>query len=136
MANVQRQVVRVRMQLVATNGTTDLWLDLSAFLASIGVTRVRGRTVLCDKSGNFRFRPGIQTYGNDVETPDAPIAITTGTGTAYVSTLVRNFVDFDPTVSGNGLIGTKAGFRLGVLYSSTDATVSRGDVILELYIDA
>ncbi len=136
MANAQRQVVRIRLQLVASAGTTDLWLDLSPFLSSIGITRVRGKTILCDKTNNFRFKVGIQTYGLDPEFPDAPIGITTGTGVAYVSTLVRNFVDFDPTVAGNGVINTKPGCRLGVLYSSTDATTSRGDVVVELFVDA
>ena len=41
-----------------------------------------------------------------------------------------------PTAAGNGVIGTKPGFRLGLLYSSTGATVVRGDVIVELFIDA
>jgi hypothetical protein len=72
----------------------------------------------------------------DPEFPDAPIPITTGTGVAQISTLIRNFVDFDPTAAGNGVIGQKPGFRLGVLYSSAGATVARGDVIVELYIDA
>ena len=67
---------------------------------------------------------------------DAASGITTGTGVAYLSTLVRNFVDFDPTVAGNGVISTKPGFRLGVLYSSSDATTSRGEVVVELYVDA
>lgn len=133
--NAQRQVVRIRTQLMATS-TTELWLDLCPFYTSIAVTKVRGRTVLCDKTGAFQFRVGIQTHGGDPEFPDAPLAITTGTGVAQVSTLIRNFVDFDPTAAGNGIIGQKAGFRLGVLYSSTAASVARGDVILELYIDA
>lgn len=125
------------MQLVATNGQTDLWLDLAAFLATMGVGRVRGRMVLCDKSGNFRVRVGIQTYDTDAEVPNAPAAVTrTSTGTGYLSTVNKAFIDFDPTLTGNGVIDTKAGFRLGVLYSSTDATVSRGDVLVELWIDA
>jgi hypothetical protein len=136
MAGVQKILVRVRIQLVAVNGTNDLWVDLSRFIQTIGVTRVRGRIVLCEKSGNFRARPGIQTYTADPEVPDAALAPSTGTGLGYVSTVSKNFVDWDPAVAGNGNIGTKRGFRVGLLYSSTDATVSRGDVILELYVDA
>lgn len=128
--------LRVRLQLVACNGTTDLWIDLSEFITSVGATRVRGRLVLCDKTGNFRARPGIQTYSSDPEAPDAPGPISSGTGYGYVSTVSRNFVDWDPTLSGNGVIDTKAGYRVGLLYSSTDSSVSRGDVILELYADA
>ena len=135
MSSAQRQVVRARMQLVATSAT-ELWVDLSPFMVGIGVTRVRGRLVLCDKVGNFQCSIGIQTHTGDPEIPDAPIPFTVGTGFGQVSAVGRNFIDFDPTGSTNGNIATKAGFRLGLLYSSTGATVVRGDVILELYIDA
>ena len=133
---VQRRVVRTRVQLVATNGVTDLWLDLMAFLSTAGVGRVRGRIVLCEKLGNFRCKVGIQSFLNDPEAPDAPVSPTTGSGVGYISTLSKNFVDFDPTGSTEGNIDTKDSFRLGIFYSSTDATVSRGDVVIELYIDA
>ena len=138
MANAQRLVCRIRIQLaaVAAAGTSDLWADTCAFLTSMGITRIRGKLVLCEKFGNFRVRVGIQTFTTDPEAPATATSITTGTGVAYVSTTGKNFVDFDPTVSGNGVINTNSGFRIGLLYSSTDATVSRGDVILELYADA
>ena len=136
MSGTQRQVVKVRIQLSATS-TTELWLDLMPFLSTVGVTRVRGRTVLCEIGGTtFRCRVGIQTHAGDPEFPDIPTAITTGTGIGQVSTVVRNFVDFDPTVSTNGNITTKPGFRLGLFYSSTGATVARGEVIVELFVDA
>jgi len=106
------------------------------FLATIGIGRVRGRTVLCDKTGTFQCRPGIQTHTGDPEAPDAPIFITTGTGVAQLSAVGRNFVDFDPNNANNGNITTKQAFRLGLLYSSTGASVVRGDVIVELSIDA
>lgn len=129
----QQLLCRVRLQLIAVNGTTDLWADLSPFLPSAGVGMIRGRLVLCEKSGNFRVRVAIQTYGNDPELCDTAVSITTGSGTTYLQTASRLFVAFDPTNSGNGDISTKAGFRIGLLYSSTDATVSRGDVLLELH---
>lgn len=118
------------------DGTTDLWADLSEFLASIGVTNIRGRLVLCDKMGNFRARIGIQSYDTSNETPNAPAPISSGSGYGYISTVTSQFVDFDPGASGNGDIDTKAGFRVGVLYSSTDSSVSRGDLLIELYTDA
>lgn len=124
---------RVRVMLVADNGTTDLWLDLSEFVASVGINNIRGRIVLCEKQGNFQARVGIQTYGSDPEAPEAPTPIGSGTGYGYVSSVIKQFVDFDPTAASNGDIDTKAGFRVGVLYSSTNATVSRGDVIVELW---
>ena len=133
---VQRRVVKARVQLVATNGANDLWLDLMAFLSTAGVGRVRGRIVLCEKGGNFRCKVGIQTFLNDPEAPDTPVAPATGTGVGYISTLSKNFVDFDPTTATEGNIDAKDSFRLGIFYSSTDATVSRGDVLIELYIDA
>lgn len=134
--SVQRLLCKVRLQLVAVNGTGDLWLDLNEFLSSIGVTRIRGRIALCDKTGNFRVRVGIQTYANLDEVTDAPTSIGSGTGVGYVSTVSPQFVDFDPTAAGNGDIDAKAGFRIGVLYSSTDSSVSRGDVVIELYSDS
>ena len=39
-------------------------------------------------------------------------------------------------VGPEGDIDTKAGFRVGVLSSSTDSSVSRGDVLIDLYTDA
>ena len=135
MASVQRRLCKVRLQLLTTAGTTDVWLDLHEFLDTIGVTRIRGRTVLCDKTGNFRFKVGIQTYSLDPEFPDSPLNPSTGTGVANVSTLVRNFVDFDPTVAGNGQIGAKPGYRVGIFYSSSDANPARGEVIVGLSAD-
>lgn len=136
MSGSQRLIARVRMQLVACNGTSDLWADLSRFVPTIGTSRLRGRIVLAEKVGNFRCRVGIQTYGTDIEVPDGPSSISTGTGVAYVSSVSKVFVDWDPTAAGNGVISTKRGYRVGLLYSSTDASVSRGDVILEIYADA
>jgi hypothetical protein len=138
MASTQQQIVRIRAQFVACNGTNELWADLSTFVSSIAVTKVRGRIVVCERGGNFRCRVGIQTYSADSEAPDTPIAITgvSTTGCGQLSAVGKNFVDFDPTLANNGTIGGKAGFRLGLWYSSTDATISRGDVIVELYIDA
>ena len=103
----------------------------------VRVMKPGGRIVICDKSGTFRCRLGLQTFSTDPEAPDAPITLTgTGTGTGVISTVSKNFVDFDPTAANNGVIDTKAGYRLGLLYSSTDATVSRGDVLIELWVDA
>lgn len=136
MGKYQRLLCKVRLQLVAVNGTTDLWMDLSEFLASIGITNIRGRLVLCDKLGNFRARIGIQSYDTSNETPNAAAPISSGSGYGYITTVTSQFVDFDPSASGNGDIDTKSGFRIGVLYSSTDSSVSRGDVPIELYADA
>lgn len=125
------------MQFVAVNGTADIWADLSSIQSTIGVGRIRGRIVVCDKAGNFRCRLGLQTYATDPEVMDAPITLTgTGTGTGVITTVSKNFVDFDPTLANNGVIDTKAGYRLGLLFSSTDNTVSRGDVLIELWADA
>lgn len=121
------------MQLVA-NGTTALWVDTDTFKSTAGVTKLRGRLILADKTGNFQVRPGIQT-ALDLELPDAPlIPATGGTGIAqYVAIVGRNFVDYDPTNASNGNISVKANYRNGLWYASSDSTVSRGDVIFELY---
>ena len=121
------------MQLVAY-GTTALWVDTDTFKSTAGVTKLRGRLILADKTGNFQVRPGIQT-ALDLELPDPPvIPATGGTGIAvYVAVVNRYFVDYDPTNASNGNINTKANYRNGLWYASTDNTVSRGDVIFELY---
>lgn len=130
----RQKVVYARMQLVG-NGTTDLWLDLMKFLEGVSVKRVFGRLVLCEKVGNFRARVGIQTADSDVLVPNAPVNPSSGTGVGYVSSVVKQFVDFDPRGGTEGDVDAKAYFRLGVLYSSSDATVSRGDVMVELWIE-
>ena len=87
---------------MAVNGTTDLWADLSKFLASIGVTNIRGRLVLCDKMGNFRAWIAIQSCATSRETPNAPAPISSGSGYGYITTVTSQFVDFDPSASGKG----------------------------------
>ena len=131
----QRLVVNTRMQLVATNGTSDLWQDMMTFRKGLGVKRVRGRAVLCEKSGNFRFKVGVQTCDNDEEVCNAPVAPSAGTGVGYISTVSKIFVDFDPSGASDGNIASKDSYRLGLFYSSTDGTVSRGDVLIQLWIE-
>ena len=90
------------------------------------------RALLTEKLNNFRAKIGIQTADSDVEVADSPVSPSTGTGVAYVTTVSKNFFDFDPTAATNGNIATKAFFRIGVLHSSTDATISRGEVIVRV----
>jgi hypothetical protein len=122
------------VQLVSAIPATDLWENMTPWLSTVGVLDVRGVLVLADKLNSFRVRIGIQTAVSDIEVPDAPINIpTTGAlGTGYVTTVSKNVFDFDPTVSSNGNIATKAYFRVGLLYSSGDTNVSRGDVTLRV----
>jgi len=82
MANAQRLPCKVRLQLLTIAGTTDVCMDLHDFLNTVGVSRIRGRTVLCDKTGKFRFKVGIQTWALDPEFPDAAVNPSTGTGVA------------------------------------------------------
>jgi len=134
---MQQILQEVRIQLVSAAGTTDLWQDTSPWMPTLGVAMVRGTLTLCDKLGNFRFRIGIQTTPADIEIVDVAVnpSDATNTGTGYITALGRNFFNFDPTRAGNGNISTKGYFRLGLLYSSTDATVGRGDVILKAALD-
>ena len=119
-----------RIQLVATD-TTELWIDLSRWLDTLGLLGFRGRIVLVDKQGNFSCRLGIQSYGADPELPNAALSITTGTGVGAITTVSKVFFDFDPTNANNGDTGAnKEGARLGILYKSTSG-VARGEVLLE-----
>lgn len=118
------------VQLVSVIPGTDLWEDITPWRPTAGILGVRGILVLAEKQNNFRVRVGIQTARSETQVADTPIAPATGTGLGYVTTVSKNFFDFDPTVDRNGLINTMAFFRIGLLYSSTDAVVSRGNVLL------
>lgn len=122
------------MQLVSAIPGTDLWQDMTPWSSTVGIVGIRGVLILAEKLNNFRVRIGIQTAASDVELPDGPVnpSDTPNVGTAYVSTITKNYYNFDPTTALNGTIGTKGYFRVGVLYSSTDATISRGNVILRV----
>lgn len=123
----------VSMQLVSVNGTSDLWQDMSPWFPTIGVFGVRGVLVLAEKSGNFRVHIGIQTATTDREIANSPLNPTVGgTGLGYVATQGKNLYDFDPTNASNGNIAASAYFRIGLLYSSTDATIGRGNVVLHV----
>lgn len=125
---------RDEVVVVAVNGTVDLWQPMTPFILTTGVLDVRGTLVLAEKSGNFRIRIGIQTVATDLDVRDAPVSPSSGTGLGYLSAVGKTFVDFDPTVATNGNVNTKFGMRLGILYSSTDASISRGDVILRMSV--
>jgi len=120
-----------RILLVSPSTTTDLWQDLTAWIPTAGVIRCRGLVVLAQVSGRFHVRIGIQTSASDIEIADAPTAIGTGTGNGYILSVTKQYFDFDPTATGNGVINTKDFFRLGLLYSSTAAAISSGDCILK-----
>lgn len=124
-----------RLQLVSTIPSTDLWEDLTPWTATVtSILTVRGTLILAEKLNNFRVRIGIQTALSDVEAPDNPLNPSDGSniGTAYISAVGKNFFTFDANRVANGATNTKGYFRVGVLYSSTDATISRGDVILRV----
>src|SRR5262245_2728465 len=120
-----------RLILVSPSATTDLWQDLTAWIPTAGVIRCRGMLILAQVQGRFQVRIGIQTGGSDIEVADAPTAIATGTGNGYRLSVGKQYFDFDPTATGNGVITSKDFFRLGLLYSSTTAAISSGDCILK-----
>lgn len=85
------------MQFVAAAGAAVFWADLSQFASTLGVTRIRGRIVLCEFAGVFSCQVGIQTAGALDEAPNAPVVPTTGTGLGVINAVGPVFVDFDPT---------------------------------------
>lgn len=124
------ELPRVRVQLVAPD-TTELWMDVTAYIRTLGLTGFRGRIIITDKTGNFSCRVGIQTYAADPETPSAALAPTVGTGLSAITTISRNLFDFDPSDASNGNTDSgKHGCRLGLLYKSTGG-VARAEVIFE-----
>jgi hypothetical protein len=131
----ERLVVNQRVQLVACNGATYLWMALMLPRKTIAAKRVRGRIVLCEKDGNFRVKVGIQTADVDEEVMNAPVSPANGTGVGAVSSVSKVFVNFDPNGATEGAISGKDSYRLGVFWSSTDATVSRGDVLVQLWVE-
>jgi hypothetical protein len=124
----------IRLQLVSP-GAQALFIDTDDFVTTLGVIRLRGRLVICDIQGTFECRIGNQTSVYDIEIPDAPNLLT-GAGTnnaAYLNAINRYFIDYDPTAANNGVINGKDKYRNGIWYHSSNATISRGEVILELW---
>jgi energy-converting hydrogenase Eha subunit F len=107
---------------------------MTPWISTVGVLGVRGVLILAEKQNNFHVRIGIQTAASDIEVADTALnpTDTGGTGLGYVGTVIKQYFSFDPTISTAGNITTKAYFRVGLLYSSTDATIGRGDCILRV----
>jgi len=122
-----------RVQLVSPASTSDLWQDLTGWFRTAGVTRCRGVLIVADLSSGFQVRIGIQTATSDIEVADTPLNPGSGTGLTYLASAGKQYFDFDPTVTApnNGSIGIKASFRLGLLYSSSSAIITRGDCVLK-----
>lgn len=121
---------RVRMQLVAPD-TTELWMDMTPFIRTLGLNGFRGRIIVVDKTGNWSCRIGIQTYAGDPETPNTALCPDTGAGLSAITTVSRTIYSFDPSVSTNGDIdNNKHGCRVGLLYKSTSG-VARAEIIFE-----
>ena len=51
---------RMRVQLVAPD-TTELWIDMTPYIKTLGVSGFLGRIIVTDKTGSFSCRVGIQT---------------------------------------------------------------------------
>jgi hypothetical protein len=60
----------IRMQRVSAAGLTELWQEMSPWIATVGVSVIRGVEILAEKSGNFRFRIGIQVATFDIDAPE------------------------------------------------------------------
>lgn len=128
------QLRPIRVQLFSPGNVQLLWLDLTDMLDCAGAIGVSGRLVIVDKEGNFQAEVGIQTFDNDIEVGNTPVAPSVGTGLGMKNTQGKNFFTFDPTNASNGNIAGKFRFRVGVLYNSSAAGASRGEVLMDITI--
>lgn len=128
-----------RMQLVSP-GNSLLWQDVGGILVCSGAIGITGRLVIVELggAGAFQAEVGLQTFTADTEVAGAPLTPGTplaGTPTmGFKGTVSKNFFSFDPTWGGaspNGDITKFLRFRLGVLYNTTTAAISRAEVLFE-----
>ena len=123
------------VQLISVLPGADLWRTMTPWIPTAAVLGVGGVLVLAELLARFQVRVGIQTAECDIELADTPLSPVDagGTGLGYATTVSQSLYAFDPTLAAAGDIDTKAYFRIGLLYSSSDArTVSRGDVALKV----
>ncbi len=128
-----------RLQLVSP-GVSVLWQDVGVPLVCLGALGVSGRLVIVETGGAgvFQAEVGLQTFNSDIEVATAPLAPATPLAGApalgFKNGVSKNFFSFDPTVGGagtNGDITKFFRFRLGVLYSTTTAVISRAEILFE-----
>ena len=128
-------IAPVRIQLSSPGNTQTMFQDLSGLIPCVGALSITGRVVIVDLEGTFTAGVGIQSFASDVEVGNLPVLpsvnATGTTGLGLKSTQSKNFFSFDPTNTSNGDISAKFRFRLGVLYKSSGAAASRGDVLFE-----
>ena len=125
-----------RMQLVSP-GTTTLWQDVGGILVSVGAIGVSGRLVIVETggAGTFQAAVGAQTFGTDLEVAASPLQpsvnITGTTGLGMKSGISKTFFSFDPTNASNGDVTKFFRFRVGLLFNTTTAAISRAEVLFE-----
>lgn len=122
------------VQLVSALPSADLWYDVTPWIPTTNVSNVRGVLTLVDNPQVvFQVRIGIQTAPTDIELPSAPLAPSVGTGLGYTRTTGKLYFDFDPADGSNGNVASAAFFRVGLLYSSSDATtIARAELALRV----
>lgn len=119
-------VLKSRSQAVQCTSTAPIFYPMTGWMATILIVRLRALLALVNKTTNLQIQLAIQTADTDPNAATAPVAI----GNA-INTVGRTMQDVDVTQAGNGQVNGKMWFRLGVLASSTGATVESGTVALQ-----
>jgi hypothetical protein len=111
---------------------TDLWIDLGQFAPTIGVTLFTGAIRMTQKSGNLRGKIGVQSFTDQDDAPNSPVAPVTGTGLGYVTVIqTPQRFSFDPAGGTEGDIDTKLGWRPGLWYSTSDGAIGWAEFIVD-----
>lgn len=119
-------VLKTRNQAVQCTSTATIFYPLTGWMATILIVRLRALFALVNKTTNLSVQLAIQTADTDPNAANSPVAI----GNAITS-VGRTIQDVDVTQAGNGAVNSKMWFRLGVLASSSGATVESGTVALQ-----
>ncbi len=115
------QTLRTRSFSVQATSNTAIFYVLTGWMPTILISRLRAVVALANRSANLQIQLAIQTAATDPESANTPVALG-----SVINTVGRTFVDVDVTQAGNGNVNTAMWFRLGVLASSTGATVESG----------
>lgn len=119
-------VLKLRTQPVQCTSTVAIFYPMTGWMATILIVRLRALLALVNKSTNLQLQLAIQTADTDPNSANTPVAIGN-----VVSSVGRSIQDVDVTQAGNGAVNTKMWFRLGVMASSTGATVESGTAALQ-----
>lgn len=118
-------LMKTRTQNVVATNTTAVFVIMTGWMPTIAIQRLRSVLAVVNRSTNLQVQLAIQTATSDIEKANAPVALGN-----VISTQTQALVDEDVTQALKGDVNAHMYFRLGVLVSSTGATVESGTVSL------